>query len=189
MMEHMSNATSKSLSLTIAAVAAVAILLTIAIFPAAGMAGIAQYRHRSIAYAQQQQPSPQATNASASAGNTATNAITVVISSGASVNQTNQYFVPNSVQVPSGSNVTWINNDTAAHTATAGNPKQGPSGQFDTGLFNPGANASVTIQDQPGATIPYYCTVHPWMIATVTVVAPGQDMAAASPTANTTAPQ
>jgi plastocyanin len=122
--QHMSNATSKSLSLTIAAVAAVAILLTIAIFPAAGMAGIAQYRHRSIAYAQQQQPSPQSTNASASASNTATNAITVVISSGASVNQTNQYFVPNSIQVSSGSNVTWINNDTAAHTATAGNPQQ-----------------------------------------------------------------
>lgn len=189
MMQGTNNATSNGVSLTIAAVAAVAILLTIAIFSAAGMAGITQYPHRSIAYAQQQQPSPQATNASASARNTATNAITVVISSGASVNQTNQYYVPNSIQVSTGSNVTWINNDTAAHTATAGNPQQGPSGQFDTGLFNPGANASVTIQDQPGATIPYYCTVHPWMTATVTVVAPGQNMAAASPTVNTTAPQ
>lgn len=185
----MSNATSKNVSLAIAALAAAAILLTIAIFPAVGMAGITQYPHRSIAYAQQQPPPPQATNASASASNTATNAITVVIPSGASVNQTNQYYVPNSIQVPSGSNVTWINNDTAAHTSTAGNPQQGPSGQFDTGLFNPGANASVTIQDQSGATIPYYCTVHPWMIATVTVVAPGQNVAAASPTANNTAPQ
>jgi plastocyanin len=112
-----------------------------------------------------------ATNATMIGGG---NATTIIIPQGASTNQTvpsGIYYQPVNATIPAGTTVTWINQDIAAHTATSGNSTTGPSGEFDTGLFSPGQSASATITSQAGTTIPYYCTVHPWMTATITVVA------------------
>ena len=111
-----------------------------------------------------------ATNATMMGGGNAT----IIIPQGASTNQTvpsGIYYQPVNATIPTGTTVTWINQDIAAHTATSGNLTTGPSGEFDTGLLPPGQSASATITSQGGTTIPYYCTVHPWMTATITVVA------------------
>jgi plastocyanin len=51
------------------------------------------------------------------------------------------------------STVTWSNQDVSArHSATSDN------GSFDTGLFNPGGQRSITFTT-PG-NFPYYCILH-----------------------------
>ena len=44
-------------------------------------------------------------------------------------------FIPSPVTIPMGGEVTWENNDTAAHTATGGSATDGPSGVFDSSLI------------------------------------------------------
>ena len=76
-------------------------------------------------------------------------------------------FLPFSAVVNVGEEITWSNDDTAAHTVTSGSPSDGPSGAFDSGLFMAGETYSTTI-DESGE-YPYFCMVHPWMIGTITV--------------------
>ncbi len=82
-------------------------------------------------------------------------------SSTGNVTIANFAFSPTSVTVKAGTSVTWQNNDTTTHTATA------DGGAFDTGGIAPGASRSVTM-GTPG-TFSYHCTIHPFMTASVTV--------------------
>ena len=77
-------------------------------------------------------------------------------------------FIPNPVTIPVGGTVTWENNDTAAHTSTAGSATEGPSGVFDSSLIMAGSSFSYTF-DSAG-TFDYFCMVHPWMAGSVIVV-------------------
>jgi len=81
---------------------------------------------------------------------------------------TNECFVPYEVTVDVGSEVTWSNDDSAAHTVTSGSAADGSSGIFDSSLFMAGTTFSHTF-DEAG-TFPYYCMVHPWMTGMVSVV-------------------
>ena len=80
---------------------------------------------------------------------------------------TNECWDPPVVNVNIGDTVTWSNDDTAAHTVTAGNAVDGPSGAFDSSLFLVGAAFSNTF-DEAG-TFEYFCMVHPWMAGQVIV--------------------
>jgi plastocyanin len=77
-------------------------------------------------------------------------------------------FIPSPVTIPVGGTVTWENNDTAAHTSTAGSATEGPSGVFDSSLIMAGSSFSHTF-DSAG-TFDYFCMVHPWMAGSVIVV-------------------
>ena len=68
-------------------------------------------------------------------------------------------FIPNPVTIEVGDTVTWSNDDSAAHTATAGAPADGPSGVFDSSLIMAGASFSHTF-DAAGS-FDYFCMVHP----------------------------
>jgi plastocyanin len=70
-------------------------------------------------------------------------------------------FGPAELSVAAGTTVTFVNNDTTAHTATA------DDGSWDTGTIEPGASATVTL-DAAG-TFAYHCQFHPNMTATITV--------------------
>jgi plastocyanin len=70
-------------------------------------------------------------------------------------------FSPASVEVPAGTVITFDNQDTTAHTATA------TDGSFDSGNLNPGESYSITL-DKPG-TYTYACTYHPNMKGTIVV--------------------
>lgn len=65
------------------------------------------------------------------------------------------------LEVAAGATVTWTNNDSTAHTATASD------GSWDTGNIDPGASASIVF-DTPG-TYTYICTYHPNMQGTIIV--------------------
>jgi len=66
------------------------------------------------------------------------------------------------VTIPNDTSVTWTNQDSALHTATADN------GSFDTGIIPIDANATVKITGS--GKLEYHCTIHPWMQGTITVV-------------------
>ena len=81
--------------------------------------------------------------------------------------QTSECYIPYHVTVSVGDEVTWSNDDSAAHTVTSGTPSGGSDGNFDSSLFMAGGTFSVTF-DEAGE-YPYYCMVHPWMIGIITV--------------------
>jgi plastocyanin len=81
--------------------------------------------------------------------------------------ETNSCFIPFNVSVSAGEEITWSNNDSAAHTVTSGTPSGGSDGNFDSGLFMAEGTFSVTL-DESGE-YPYYCMVHPWMTGNITV--------------------
>ncbi len=70
-------------------------------------------------------------------------------------------FQPPNLSVPAGATVTWVNHDEAPHDSEA------RAGRWGTGLLKRDEEHSVTF-DQPG-TWAYYCTIHPYMTATLTV--------------------
>ncbi len=81
--------------------------------------------------------------------------------------ETNECYIPYNVSISVGDEVTWSNDDSAAHTVTSGTPADGPDGNFDSSLFMAGNTFSVTF-DEAGE-YPYFCMVHPWMIGNVSV--------------------
>ncbi|MDA0757031.1 MAG: hypothetical protein O2864_07000 [Crenarchaeota archaeon] len=76
-------------------------------------------------------------------------------------------FVPSTVTISPGGVVTFLNNDPAAHTSTAGTPEDGPSGVWDSSLVLPGSAFTTPALD--AGEYPYFCMVHPWMTGLVIV--------------------
>lgn len=70
-------------------------------------------------------------------------------------------FLPAQLTVAKGDTITFINEDSAPHTATAND------GAFDTGRLSTGQRATVTVS-AAGAHA-YICKIHPSMKGTVTV--------------------
>ncbi|MFF2144484.1 cupredoxin family copper-binding protein [Kitasatospora sp. NPDC058190] len=73
-------------------------------------------------------------------------------------------FSPPTLTVKAGTKVTWTNTDPDAHTVTS---KQGSGGPLQSAALASNDTYSYTFT-QPG-TYPYYCTIHPYMTATVEV--------------------
>jgi plastocyanin len=71
-------------------------------------------------------------------------------------------YEPDPVTIEEGGKVTWINRDSAPHTATA------EDDSFDTGTLAEGKLKSESFKD-PG-TFAYICSIHPEMQGTVEVV-------------------
>jgi plastocyanin len=70
-------------------------------------------------------------------------------------------FSPATVTIKAGQSITWTNEDSIGHSATA------DSGSFDTGVLSQGQ--SKTIAFAKAGTYTYHCSVHPNMKATVIV--------------------
>ena len=81
-------------------------------------------------------------------------------------------FIPATVTIGGGGQVTFANNDSAAHTSTAGTPADGPSGVLDSSLVMVGQ--SYTTPELDEGEYPYFCMVHPWMEGMVIVEAEGE---------------
>jgi plastocyanin len=71
-------------------------------------------------------------------------------------------YDPDPVTVQVGGKVTWLNQDSAPHTATA------EDGSFDTGTLEEGKLKSETFKQ--AGTYEYICQIHPDMHGTVEVV-------------------
>ncbi|SES86721.1 Plastocyanin [Methanococcoides vulcani] len=64
-------------------------------------------------------------------------------------------FKPTKLQISVGDTVTWINMDSAAHTATSNDE------EFDSGSLSKGESFSFTFAEV--GTFDYICTFHPYM--------------------------
>ena len=73
-------------------------------------------------------------------------------------------FNPPTIHAKVGQKVTWINQDNAPHNVTY---VSGPRFKSSRPKLQPGSRFSLTL-NQAG-TIHYYCSIHPWMTATITV--------------------
>jgi plastocyanin len=71
-------------------------------------------------------------------------------------------FVPTALSVQTGTTVTWTNHDPDAHTVTSDDDTS-----FDSGPFGQGATFEFTAG--PPGTYTYFCSIHPFMRATLTV--------------------
>lgn len=70
-------------------------------------------------------------------------------------------FSPSSITVTAGTTITWTNKDAISHTVTS-----------NTNLFNSGNLASgktFSFTFATAGTYPYYCSIHPSMVAAVNV--------------------
>ena len=110
--------------------------------------------------------------------------VTITIQKGASIQGSPDYN-PDTAKAPVSDNIVWVNEDTAAHTATSGTGATDPdSGKvFDTSIINPGEKSTPQALKgvKEGDEVPYYCAVHPYMTSKLTVTA-----ASAGSPANTT---
>ena len=88
--------------------------------------------------------------------------------------ETDECYIPATVTIDQGGEVTWINDDTAAHTVTSGTAEAGPDGVFDSSLFMAGTEYSFKFDVDTGS-YDYFCMVHPWMVGTVVVQEAGAE--------------
>jgi plastocyanin len=93
---------------------------------------------------------------------------TVSMAQGSQFPNNPEFYVPAEVTVKAGQTVTWKNDDTAIHTATSGQDVI-PDGKFNTGYVPPTQSSKPIIMPTQPGEYPYFCTLHPWMIGTVTV--------------------
>src|SRR5919107_518433 len=82
------------------------------------------------------------------------------------VDISNHAFNPAQLNVAPGTTVTFVNNDTEPHTATADN------GLFDTGVLQPGSSFDVFLDGS--GTVTYHCELHPDMQGSIVVGEAGQ---------------
>lgn len=72
-----------------------------------------------------------------------------------------KWYLPDAIQVPVGTTVTWTNSDSIIHTVTD------VGGAFDSGLMQPNGIWSHTFNTK--GQYQYFCTLHPWMKGEVIV--------------------
>lgn len=78
----------------------------------------------------------------------------------------NTGFEPRRLTVAPGTTVTWVNEDKAPHTITAG-ARGNPNGRFDSGAVGGGKTFSVKF-DEAG-TFDYFCSLRPGLDGAVDV--------------------
>ena len=91
------------------------------------------------------------------------NTISSTILPGSSA-QGNPDYDPDPITINQGDGVQWTNEDNAPHTVTS---RQ--EGVFDSGLINPADTWLLNSAEIAPAEYEYYCTLHPFMVATLVV--------------------
>ena len=76
-------------------------------------------------------------------------------------------YLPYEEKLSGGEIILWKNIDSTAHTVTSGNPVDGKSDYFDSGIIPPGNNFSQKFEDI--GMFQYYCELHPWMLGIISV--------------------
>jgi plastocyanin len=81
------------------------------------------------------------------------------------------HYYPPSVAIPVGTTIAWFNNDPGQpHTVTSGLPSASNSGAiFNSGIMPATANSFFQYSFNREGNFPYYCEIHPWRVAKVSV--------------------
>lgn len=80
--------------------------------------------------------------------------------------ETDSCYLPPQITIDVGQTITWINEDRAFHTVTAGYYDV-PEDDFDSGHMRPDERFHHTFEQ--AGMFHYYCRLHPWMEGTVIV--------------------
>jgi len=91
----------------------------------------------------------------------------VSIAEGSSFPSNKIFFAPPEIRIAPNGTVVWTNADSIIHTVTSGKPRQGPSGEFDSGIIQSGDSFSHTFSKT--GTYDYYSGLHPYMVGKVIV--------------------
>jgi plastocyanin len=96
--------------------------------------------------------------------------VTISIPAGSSI-QGATYYDPASATVAQDALIKWVNDDNVPHTATSGaGMSDADFGQlFDSSFLAAGEEYSIPASELGAGEHQYFCTVHPYMTATVTV--------------------
>jgi cytochrome c oxidase subunit 2 len=96
--------------------------------------------------------------------------VTLTVLEGSSV-QGNPSYDPDPLAVTAGDVIEVTNEDNVPHTVTSGTGlEDAESGvQFDTSIIDAGGTAQVDTANLATGEYPYYCSVHPYMLGTLTV--------------------
>ena len=79
-------------------------------------------------------------------------------------------FIPKVVTLSKAdTEVTWENNDTAAHVSQSGTAADGPSEYWNSSLIMAGQSYTKSFEGFEPGTYPYFCQVHPWMEGTIII--------------------
>jgi plastocyanin len=108
------------------------------------------------------------------------NTVNATILAGASA-QGNPDYDPDPITIKQGDGVQWTNEDNSPHTVTS---RQ--EGVFDSGLINAGDTWLLNSAEMAPAQYEYYCTLHPFMAATLVVSDGGGTSPQGSENATTT---
>ncbi len=76
-------------------------------------------------------------------------------------------YDPPTLIIFTGGEIIWRNDDTSSHTVTSGNIIEGPNRIFDSGLIKAGETFSFKFEE--AGQYNYFCMIHPWANASVTV--------------------
>ena len=104
--------------------------------------------------------------------------------------ETDSCFIPSVATLSKAdTEVTWLNTDNAAHTATSevvqvGDTIYAQGGAWDSGLMMVGGQYTKSFEGFEPGTYPYFCMVHPWMTGTIII----EDGTSSTPT-DTVPPQ
>ena len=77
------------------------------------------------------------------------------------------FYIPLNLEVPSGTNVIWVNDDSVPHTVQSQNDKGEVIGLFNSAPLQTGETFEYTF-DEAGV-YNYYCSFHPWRVGIITV--------------------
>jgi plastocyanin len=106
-------------------------------------------------------------NSTTTTGSQESESISVSIVPNASI-MGDKAYSPNPIEVKVGGGMTWSNDDSQIHTATAGSVGSADSGSvFDSDILSPGATFDFVFDGR--GTYDYYCTLHPQMVGTINV--------------------
>lgn len=79
----------------------------------------------------------------------------------------NKCYDPSTLIIFKGAEIIWRNDDSSAHTVTSGNIINGPDEEFDSGLILSDETFSYKFED--AGEYDYFCMIHPWANASITV--------------------
>lgn len=77
-------------------------------------------------------------------------------------------YSPEKIMISEGDSITWVNEDSDFHSVTSGKPGT-IDGIFDSELFPSGESWTFTFTNF--GKYDYFCTIHPWMMGKITVLA------------------
>ena len=99
----------------------------------------------------------------------ATYAVSII--PGAAQRESGYHYYPPAIAVPTDTTVAWFNNDFGQpHTVTSGSPNASDIGTvFNSGIMPATANSFFQYTFDESGEIAYYCIIHPWRTAVVSV--------------------